>query len=404
MAAPATERPQAHTAASARRHLDAPRSLTTLVARFDPGIFSVGGGRACVRVTGTGIGTWDVVLHRGTATLEPADAGRRADALIEADGATWAAIARDAGSGMDAFRAGRLAVRHDLHLGVGFLAATAGRTEAGALRFIDVPTEIGTISTTQAGAGPPVVLLHGLGATKVSFLPTVGALAERHRVIAIDLPGFGDSVKPLAAPYDAPFFARSVVGLLDSLGLERASLIGNSMGGRVALEVGLSHPERVNRLVLLTPAVAWLRQRQFAPLLRLVRPELGLLQLAPRPVVEPIVRRMIPGAEHGWTAAGVDEFLRSYLEPRGRAAFYAAARSIYLDEPHGPDGFWTRLAGLQAPSLFVWGRQDQIVPAAFARHVRAALPAARQLELDCGHVPQIERPTVVHDAIARFLR
>ena len=116
------------------------------------------------------------------------------------------------------------------------------------------------------------------------------------------------------------------------------------------------------------------------------------------------MRRVIPGAEEGWTAAGVDEFLRSYLEPRGRAAFYAAARNIYLDEPHGADGFWTRLAGLQAPSLFVWGRHDQLVPIAFARHVRAALPAARHLELDCGHVPQFERPTLVHDAIAHFLR
>jgi len=403
MATPVTERPSARADAGAPPRTGAPHSLRTLAARFDPEIFSVGGGRARVRLTGTGIGTWDVVLHGGTAQLEPADPRRRADAQIEADGATWALIARDLGSGMDAFRAGRLAVRHDLHLGIGFLAATAGRAEAEALRFVDVPTEIGTISTTQAGAGPPVVLIHGLGATKVSFLPTVGALAERHRVIAIDLPGFGDSVKPLAAPYDAAFFARSVVGLLDSLGLERASLIGNSMGGRVALEVGLSYPDRADRLVLLTPAVAWLRQRWLTPVMRLLRPELGLLQLAPRPIVEPLVRRVIPGAEHGWTAAGVDEFLRSYLEPRGRAAFYAAARNIYLDEPHGPDGFWTRLAGLQPPSLFVWGRQDQLVPAAFARHVRVALPTARQLELDCGHVPQLERPTVVHDAIARFL-
>ena len=113
-------------------------------------------------------------------------------------------------------------------------------------------------------------------------------------------------------------------------------------------------------------------------------------------------RRVVPGAETGWTAAGVDEFLRSYLEPRGRAAFYAAARAIYLDEPHGPDGFWTRLPGLQAPSLFVWGRHDQLVPFAFSRHVREALPDARHLELDCGHVPQFERPMLVHDAVASF--
>ena len=401
MATSATARPRGRAARA--RPGGPPRALVTLAERFDPEIFPVGAGHARVRLTGVGVGTWDAVLHEGLAELVPATPDRRADALIEADGATWAALARDVDGGMAAFRAGRLAVRHDLHLGIGFLAATAGREDADALRFVDVETRAGSISTMQAGAGPPVVLLHGLGATKVSFLPTVGALAGRHRVIAVDLPGFGDSDKPLGAPYDAPFFARAVVALLDALGLERASLVGNSMGGRVALEVGLAHPERADRLVLLAPAVAWLSQRRLTPILRLLRPELGLLQPAPRALVEPMVRRLIPGAEHGWTAAGVDEFLRSYLEPRGRAAFYAAARSIYLDEPRGPDGFWTRLAGLQAPSLFVWGRQDQLVPAAFARHVREALPQARQLELDCGHVPQIERPTLVHDAIARFL-
>ena len=130
-------------------------------------------------------------------------------------------------------------MRRDLHLAVGFLAATAARREAGGLVFRRVDTSIGALSTMEAGQGPPVVLLHGLGATKASFLPTLGALAPAHRVIAVDLPGFGDSVKPVLAAYDAPFFARSVVALLDALGLERATIVGNSMGGRVALEIGL---------------------------------------------------------------------------------------------------------------------------------------------------------------------
>ena len=89
---------------------------------------------------------------------------------------------------MAAYRTGRLSIRHDLHLGVGFLAATAppGR---GGLRFRQIETKRGSLSVTEAGQGDPVVLLHGLGATKVSFLPTVAALAGRHRAIAVDLPG-----------------------------------------------------------------------------------------------------------------------------------------------------------------------------------------------------------------------
>jgi pimeloyl-ACP methyl ester carboxylesterase len=248
-----------------------------------------------------------------------------------------------------------------------------------------------------------VLCLHGLGATKASFLPTVAALADSHRVIAMDLPGFGDSVKPIGAPYDAAWFARSAAGLLDALAIDRAHVVGNSMGGRVALELGLREPRRTGRLVLLSPALAWLRDRRWASLLRLVRPELGLIQVTPRPVVEGIVRRLIPGAMDGWTAAGVDEFLRSYLTPRGRAAFYAAARNVYLDEPHGANGFWPRLQSLEPDSMFVWGRKDTLVPIAFMRHVEEALPRARHLELDCGHVPQLERSRETHQAIGRFL-
>lgn len=390
-------------AATVRAGPRAPHVLVELAERYDPEIFDVGDGHARIRVQGSGVGVWDVMIEDGLASIVPADEDQRADALLSADGPTWLELAEDLRGGMQAFREGRLQVRHDLHLGVGFLAATAPFDDGPGLRFRHVETDVGSISTMEAGVGDPVLLLHGLGATKASFLPTVGALSATHRVIAIDLPGFGDSTKPLAVAYNAPYFARSVAAVLDALGLERASLVGNSMGGRVAIETGLRAPDRVDRIVLLAPALAWLRSRPWAPLLRLVPPQLGLVQIAPRPLVESIARQIIPGAEEGWTAAGVDEFLRSYLHPRGRAAFYAAARSIYLDEPHGPDGFWTRLPELEAPSLFVWGRRDHLVPVAFARHVRAALPQARHLTLDCGHVPQLERPLLVHDAMAKFL-
>jgi pimeloyl-ACP methyl ester carboxylesterase len=303
---------------------------------------------------------------------------------------------------MEAFRSGRLRIRHDLHLGVGFLAATAG-TETGGLRFRHVSTTVGDISFCEAGSGPPALLVHGLGATKASFLPTIAALAPKYRAIAVDLPGFGDSVKPLRAPYHPPYFASTMCALLDALQIDSAHIVGNSMGGRIAIELGLRFPERVQHIALLAPSLAWRRARPWAPFLRLVEPKLGLIQPAPRPVVEAIVQRVVPGAETTWTAAGVDEFLRSYLTPRGRAAFYTAARNIYLEEPFGPKGFWTRLPQLQAPTLFVWGRRDQLVPIGFAAHVREALPHAQHLELDCGHVPQLERSRQVHPALLSFL-
>ena len=374
--------------------------LERLLERYDAEVFDVGPRSARLRILGAGDEPFDVVLDGGRAPRVTSTSGR-ADAVLDADAATWKRLERDARSGMEAFRSGRLRVRRDLHLGIGFLAATSGGT---GLRFASVPTRAGPISTVEAGAGDAVILLHGLGGTKASFLPSVVAFSATHRAIAIDLPGFGDSAKPLRGRYDAAFFARGVLALLEALELDRADLVGNSMGGRVAIEAGLRAPGRVRRLGLLAPSLAWLRPRPWAPLLRAVPPVLGALQPAPRALIEPMARRALgAGADSPWVAAGLDEFLRSFLTPAGRAAFYAAARNIYLEEPHGPTGFWTRLPELAPPALFVWGRRDTVVPIAFAAHVRRALPDARHLELDCGHVPQLERPKETHAALARFL-
>jgi pimeloyl-ACP methyl ester carboxylesterase len=374
-------------------------AAATLLDRLDAGELDLRGGSARLRLVVKGGEEVDVLLGAGGGAL--ADPQGRPDALLSADEATWERVARDLAAGMAAFRAGRLEIRHNLHLGVNFLAATSGSRDPARLRFQTVQTKRGAISTLAAGSGPPVLMLHGLGGTKASFLPTVAALAPRgRRMIAADLPGFGDSDKPLAAAYDPKFFSRAVLALMDEMGFERVDVIGHSMGGRVALEAVFHAPERFGRAVLMMPSLAWLRERRWAPWLRLVRPELGLLQPTPRVAVEAFVRRLIPGGRSSYAAAGIDEFLRSYLTPRGRVAFYAAARQIYMEDP---ETFWTRLRELAVPSLFVWGAHDPLVPAAFERHVREALPAARHVTLPCGHIPQIERPRELHQALGAFL-
>lgn len=378
-----------------------PAWVETLVSRYDAGVFAAPRRGLRVELAVPGEGAWEVALTEDSASAVAP--GGRPDALIAADARTWKAIVTRPGAALDAYLAGELSVRRNLHVGIGFLAATSGSTAPARLRFRDVATRHGRLSIVDAGEGPAVVAVHGLGATKGSLLSTVAALSSRFRILALDLPGFGDSYKPIGAAYDARFFVSACIGLLDSLELDRVHVIGNSLGGRVALELALTQPARVERLALLAPSLAWRRPRPWAPLVRLTRPELGLVQLAPRAITEGIVRRLIPGADDGWAAAGVDEFLRAYLTPPGRAAFYAAARHIYLDEPHGDNGFWTRLAKLDRDALFVWGLRDSLVPIGFKRHVAAAIPHARHLELDCGHVPQIERPGPTHKAIAEFL-
>jgi len=401
--------------ATASSHGSAPAdAIASLAERFDPDVIDLPRGRARVRLelarrNTSGAGrdgqACDALIAGGRLRLVKAKEDAEPDSVLSADAATWARIAADIRGGMDAFRAGRLRIRGSLHVGVGLLAATSGAEEPGRLEFDTLRTRgFGAISVLSAGTGPETILcVHGLGGTKASFLPTVHALAGDYRVVAMDLPGFGESDKPIAAPYDAPWFARSVFASMDALGIEGAHIAGNSMGGRVAIEAGLADRDRIGALLLLSPALAWLRSRPWAPLIRALRPELGLVQPAPRPIVEAMVRRLVPAANGGWTAAGIDEFLRAYLTRSGRAAFYAAARNIYLDEPRGEDGFWTRLESLQSESLFVWGRHDKLVPIGFMKHVERALPRARHVELPCGHVPQVERPRETHAAIAKFL-
>jgi pimeloyl-ACP methyl ester carboxylesterase len=393
--------------ATATSHRTAPAdSIGALADRFDPDVLDLRRGRARVRLE-AGPGTaYDAVIAGRRLRLRDADESAQPDAVLSADPATWARIAADYRGGMQAFRAGRLRIRGSVHVGVGFLAATNGADEPGRLEFETVRTRgFGGISVLSAGTGPETILcVHGLGGTKASFLPTVNGLAEDYRVVALDLPGFGESDKPIGARYDAAWFARSVFATMDALGIDSAHLAGNSMGGRVAIEAGLTDRSRIGGLVLLSPALAWLRPRRWAPVVRAMRPELGLIQPAPKPIVEAMVRRLVPSGNGGWTAAGVDEFLRSYLTRSGRAAFYAAARNIYLDEPHGDDGFWTRLKSLESDSLFVWGRHDMLVPIGFMKHVEQALPRAKHVELNCGHVPQVERPRETNAAIAKFLR
>jgi pimeloyl-ACP methyl ester carboxylesterase len=387
--------------ATAKARVERPLALDALLERYDPDVIDLLGRRARIRLEASE-GAWDAVLEGEDSRLERARG--EPSALISADDETWRRMALDPRGGLVAFRERRLRLRRNLHLGIGFLAATSAVNGPGRLRFDSHRTAAGRIAVAEAGTGDPVLCVHGLGGTKASFMTTLAALAPRRRVIALDLPGFGDSDKPLTGRYDAPWFAGAIVALLDELGIERADVIGNSMGGRAAIELGLLHPDRTRRLVLLSPAMAWLRHdRTLKWLLQLPLPRLGLLQPTPRALVEPIVHRLVPGGTSGWVSAGVDEFLRTYCTAAGRYAFYEAARNIYRDQPHGEDGFWHRLAGLSPETMFVWGRRDTLVPIAFMKHVERELPAARHVELDCGHVPQVEAPGPTHAAIAEFL-
>jgi pimeloyl-ACP methyl ester carboxylesterase len=256
------------------------------------------------------------------------------------------------------------------------------------------------------GHGPDVLLLHGLGATRASMFETAATLSRRYRVHAPDLPGFGSSSKPPRGAYNARWFADIIVGLLDELEIPDADLVGNSMGGRIAIEVGLCAPERVRALALLCPAVAWIK-RGLHPVVRLLRPEFGLLPHAFRRAT---IASQLWGAFHDEDAIDpavvdlmVDEFRRIYHSAGARLAFLASARNIYLESPFGRSGFYPRLSKLQPPALFIWGSHDSLVPPAFSRHVGRWLPTAEQVTIEgCGHVPQVERAEQTSELLLDF--
>jgi pimeloyl-ACP methyl ester carboxylesterase len=363
------------------------------------------GGRASIEFQ-AGQAAWSVLLDGARAVLLP---GRlaRPDAVVQADALTLARVLDAEESGMFAFLDGRLRIRGNLALAL----RLEGADEPG--RPVQFPrartVRAGEIDTfyLDAGAGPAAVLLHGLGATNASMLPTVAALAGDHRVLAPDLPGFGDSGKPVRA-YDPAFYARWLRSFLDTVGVERAVLVGNSMGGRIALELALQAPERVERLVLFAPSLAFRKFREATPLVRLLIAELGAMPMvAPRPLVMATMRMMFARPERladAWYDAAADEFQRVFATARGRMAFFSASRQIYLEEAEGEHGFWERLRGLGTPALFLWGDRDQLVPAKFARHVTAAVPRAQSVVLDdCGHVPQFEQPARTHALVRAFL-
>jgi pimeloyl-ACP methyl ester carboxylesterase/predicted lipid carrier protein YhbT len=355
------------------------------------------------------IGAWTVVLGGGRLQLK-AGAVRRPTTTITADARVLADIALGRRCGAEAFLAGELTVRGDLALSL-HLDAADGRPERPARwpRAHRV-TAMG-FRTNYLEAGPPdgapVLLLHGLGATNASMLTTLWELGDRYRVLAPDLPGHG-ATAARRGRYDAKMFAEWVGSFLDETGIARAVVLGNSLGGRIALEVGFELPQRVDALVLLAPAAAFRRMRQFAPLVRAARHELAVV---PLPITHRMAVRILQTlfAEPSrlpdtWYDAASDEFQRVFADRSHRIAFFAALRQIYLDDAFGDHGFWTRLAQLHTPALFVWGERDRLVPAAFARHVVTAAPNARSVVIpDCGHVPQFEFPDQTHALVRTFL-
>jgi len=365
--------------------------------------------RVATVVFDDGLSQWTVELDRGRGRVRRG-AARQPTLVVRGTPAVLADVITGATSGVQAFLDHDVTIRGDLGLSLQ-LDGLFGRDDRPDHFPRAAVAEVMGIRTAWLEAGPrdapPVLLLHGLGATNASLLPVLADLAHDHRVVAPDLPGFGNSGAP-SASYSPAWFAAWVEALQRHVGMRRAVVLGNSLGGRIALEQALTHPRSVTGLALLTPSPAFRRLRQLVPVVRLLRPELGgvPLRLSHALVVE-AVRAMFSDPDRlprTWYDAAADECVRVFRSRAHRVAFFACARQIFVEEAHGRHGFWDRLPGLAPPALFIWGDRDRLVPSTFAAHVADSLPDAGSIVLeDCGHVPQFEHPAETMALVRGFM-
>ena len=354
-------------------------------------------------------GSWSVHLQEGRVRLSRGSVPKPR-ATVTADPTTLAAVLEGRLSGVEAFLNHGLTVRGDLALALQMDGAFDVGIRPATHPVAKVRKVLGVRSAyLEAGPrdAPPVVLLHGLGATNASMLPLLADLSRDHRVIAPDFPGFGASGAPHWR-YRAGDLARWLDAFLTVVDAKPAALVGNSLGGRVALEIGMTAPSSVTRMVLLCPSPAFRRLRQFTSLVRLLPPDAAVPPLPiPHAAVVAGIRSMFAQPDRlarTWYDAAADEHTRVMRSYRHRRAFFACLKQIYMEEAFGDHGFWDRLPRMQTPALFIWGDRDRLVPASFERHVLAAVPQAESVCMaDSGHVPQFEHPEETARITREFL-
>lgn len=250
-------------------------------------------------------------------------------------------------------------------------------------------------------AGEPIILIHGLMSTAYEWSKNIDALAQSHRVFAIDLLGFGFSSRVTKPCYSLKYYAQSVSEFMDAQGLSHASIVGHSLGGAVALQFAHDYPARTGRLALMAPAIYLLKYlkpvRYAARLPYLPRTVMSLMVCNPR-----VHRTALRNALGDPTR--LDE---NTLAIRVRATRVRGTLDALLamsSSPHVAD-LPDRLGDIAAPSLLIWGDQDLAVPLRHARRLVRELPKAELVVLEgAGHLPNEEIPEQVNRLIVEFLR
>jgi pimeloyl-ACP methyl ester carboxylesterase len=252
----------------------------------------------------------------------------------------------------------------------------------------------------RKGSGAAVVLLHGFASSVYTWKDVIPALAGAHDVVAFDFPGFGGSSIP--RPLEAGRYPADVIAVMDALGIARASLVGNSLGGAVAVMVAAERPERVERLVLIDSAGFNYAAADRPWLLRAMGSPAAAAVVERLPVKRRLIAQGLRQVFHD-DAKVTDERIDAYARPMMRPGAIAAAAGVLRGRPPAP--IEAQLRRVRAPALVIWGADDGWIPPAHARRFAEALPGAEVAMIeDCGHVPQEEKPAEVARIVAGFTR
>jgi pimeloyl-ACP methyl ester carboxylesterase len=256
------------------------------------------------------------------------------------------------------------------------------------------------------GSGPAMLLLHGIGRSLEDWAENVEVFSAGHTVYIMDLAGYGHSDKPDRA-YSVDFLRDGVKGFMDAMQIDRAVVVGNSLGGAVAMRLALEHPERVTGLVLVASA-------GFGPRIA------SLLSLCTIPVLGEWLTRNDPkstaGARRVIRACFHDQsFVREpYISHAHQLSLMAGRQVSFLRTLRSAgnwrganDGFLSGIRGrtddIRVPSLVVWGRQDGIIPSVYAENAARIKGAELKIYDPCGHFPQIERAAEFNALVRSFL-
>jgi pimeloyl-ACP methyl ester carboxylesterase len=256
----------------------------------------------------------------------------------------------------------------------------------------------------DVGTGPVLVFLHGLGASWQSWLENIPEFARDHRVVAMDLPGFGFSEMP-AKDISIEYYANWSFRLLDELGIDAGAVVGNSMGGFVAAQMAIRRAERVQRLAVVSAAVFWQTYRRAQPLVQLARLSDAMVARALTRVTDDVATRP---RLRSWALATAGfryphligkelahEMVRSARRTDGFLPALEALANFPLEE---------ELPKISCPALIVWGAHDTLVPVKDAKRMEELIPDSRRVVFErTGHVAMLERPERFNRVLREFL-